>query len=93
MKVMMRDKIGRYMSKADLQKFLSTWIAEYVLDQDDGTQEAKAKRPLRAASILVEEDPAKPGVYKTTMLLQPHLQLDELNVSLRLVAEVPKKEK
>ena len=93
MKVMMRDKIGRYMSRADLQRFLSTWIAEFVLDQDEATQEQKAKRPLRAASIQVEEDPGKPGVYSTTMLLQPHLQLDELNVSLRLVAELPKKDK
>ena len=91
MKVMMRDKIGRYMSKADLQRFLNNWINEFVLDQDEASQEQKAKRPLRAASIEVEEDPAKPGVYRTIMLLQPHLQLDELNVSLRLVAEVPKK--
>jgi type VI secretion system protein ImpC len=91
LKVMMRDKIGRYMSKDDLQRFLSTWIAEYVLDQDEATQEQKAKRPLRSAGIEVVEDPAKPGVYRTVMFLQPHLQLDELNVSLRLVAEVPKK--
>jgi type VI secretion system protein ImpC len=93
MKVMMRDKIGRYMSRADMQRFLSTWIAEFVLDQDEATQEQKAKRPLRAAEIQVDEDPAKPGVYRTTMFLRPHLQLDELNVSLRLVAELPKKEK
>jgi type VI secretion system protein ImpC len=91
MKVMMRDKIGRYMSKADLQRFLSNWINEFVLDQDEASQEQKAKRPLRAAGIEVEEDPAKPGVYRTILFLQPHLQLDELNVSLRLVAEIPKK--
>ena len=90
MKVMMRDKIGRYMSKGDMQTFLSTWIAEYVLDMDDGSHEQKAKRPLRSARIDVDEDPAKPGVFRTTMFLQPHLQLDELNVSLRLVAELPK---
>jgi type VI secretion system protein ImpC len=93
MKVMMRDKIGRYMSRADMQRFLSTWIAGFVLDQDEATQEQKAKMPLRAAEIQVDEDPAKPGVYRTTMFLRPHLQLDELNVSLRLVAELPKKEK
>jgi type VI secretion system protein ImpC len=93
MKVMMRNKIGRYMSQADVQRFLSTWIAEFVLDQDDATQEQKAKRPLREASIVVDEDPAKPGVYRTTMFLRPHLQLDELNVSLRLVAQLPKNEK
>jgi type VI secretion system protein ImpC len=90
MKVMMRNKIGRNMSKGDLQRYLSTWIAEFVLDQDDASHEAKAKRPLRAASIDVDEDPGKPGVYRTTMFLRPHLQLDELNVSLRLVAELPK---
>jgi type VI secretion system protein ImpC len=93
MKVMMRNKIGRNMSKGDLQRYLSTWIAEFVLDQDDATHEQKAKRPLRAASIEVDEDPGKPGVYRTTMFLRPHLQLDELNVSLRLVAELPKNEK
>jgi len=90
MKVMMRNKIGRNMSKGDLQRYLSTWIAEFVLDQDDASHEAKAKRPLRAASIEVDEDPGRPGVYRTTMFLRPHLQLDELNVSLRLVAELPK---
>ncbi len=90
MKVLVRDKIGKYMSKGDMQRFLSTWIAEFVLDMDDGSHEQKAKRPLRAARIEVEEDPAKPGSYQTTMYLQPHLQLDELNVSLRLVAEIPK---
>jgi type VI secretion system protein ImpC len=93
MKVMMRNKIGRNMSKTDLQRYLSRWIAEFVLDQDDASHEQKAKRPLRAASIEVDEDPAKPGVYRTTMFLRPHLQLDELNVSLRLVAELPKNEK
>jgi len=89
-KVMVRDKIGRYMSKGDMQKFLSTWINDFVLDMDDGSHEAKAKRPLRKAEIIVDEDPAKPGAYRTTMFLQPHLQLDELNVSLRLVADIPK---
>jgi type VI secretion system protein ImpC len=93
MKVMMRNKIGRNMSKGDLQRYLQTWISEYVLAQDDATHEQKAKRPLRAAAIEVDEDPAKPGVYRTTMFLRPHLQLDELNVSLRLVAELPKNAK
>jgi type VI secretion system protein ImpC len=90
-KVMVRDKIGRYMSRGDMQTFLSTWLNEYVLAQDDGSPEAKAKRPLRSAEIDVIEDPSKPGAYRTVMHLQPHLQLDELNVSLRLVADIPKK--
>ena len=91
LKVMVRDKIGSMISKAELQTFLRNWIADYVLNMDNATQEAKAKRPLRAAEIEVEEDPAKPGVYRTIMLLTPHLQIDEVNVSLRLVADIDKK--
>ena len=33
--------------------------------------------------------PGKPGCYKAVAFLRPHFQLDELTVSLRLVAELP----
>jgi type VI secretion system protein ImpC len=44
---------------------------------------------LRDARIDVMEVPGKPGVYKAVAYLRPHFQLDELTVSLRLVAELP----
>jgi len=44
---------------------------------------------LRDAQIEVTEDPAKPGVYKAIARLRPHFQLDEITVSLRLVARLP----
>jgi type VI secretion system protein ImpC len=34
--------------------------------------------------------PGKPGVYRAAAFLRPHFQLDELTISLRLVAELPK---
>ncbi len=45
--------------------------------------------PLREARVEVEEVPGKPGVYRAIAFLRPHFQLDELTVSLRLVAELP----
>ena len=33
----------------------------------------------------------KPGSYEAVAYLRPHFQLEELTVSMRLVAEVPKK--
>jgi len=42
------------------------------------------------ARVEVEEVPGKPGVYKAKAYLRPHFQLDELTISLRLVAELPK---
>jgi type VI secretion system protein ImpC len=89
LKAMMRDKIGSFMSREEAQSFLNRWIKNYVLDNDTATQKAKASRPLREARIDVAEVPGKPGVYKAVAFLRPHFQLDELSVSLRLVAELP----
>ena len=86
---MMRDKIGSYMSRQNAQDFLNQWIANYVLLDDNAGQEAKARYPLREARIDVTEIAGKPGCYKAVAFLRPHYQLDELTVSLRLVAELP----
>jgi type VI secretion system protein ImpC len=89
LKAMMRDKIGSFMSREQCQKFLNEWIKNYVLLDDFAAQDVKAKFPLREAQIDVSEDPAKPGVYTAVAFLRPHFQLDELTVSLRLVARLP----
>ena len=89
LKVMMRDKIGGYQSKSQIQTFLNNWIADYVVGDDDAPQGIKARRPLREARIEVQEIPAKPGAYRAVAFLRPHFQLDELSVAMRLVAELP----
>jgi len=90
MKAIMRDKIGTFASKSNVQSFLNTWLAQYVLLDDTACQEAKSKYPLREANVEVVDVPGKPGVYRAAAFLRPHFQLDELTVSLRLVAELPK---
>jgi type VI secretion system protein ImpC len=89
LKTMMRDKIGGYMSRSDAQTFLNNWISNYVVSNDDASMAVKAKRPLKAARVDVQEDPRKPGVYRAIAFLRPHFQLDELSVSMRLVADLP----
>jgi len=89
LKSMMRDKIGSFMSRDQAQIFLNNWISGYVLLDDNAGQEAKARFPLREARIDVKEIPGKPGCYRAVAFLRPHYQLDELSVSLRLVAELP----
>lgn len=90
-KMIMRDKIGSLMSKSDTQSYLQTWIAQYVLLSDIATQETKARYPLREAKIDVINDPSNPGAYKAVLFLRPHFQMEELTVSLRLVADIPTK--
>ncbi len=89
LKAMMRDKIGSFMSREEAETFLNRWITGYVTPDDSASPAAKAARPLREARIDVSEVPGKPGVYRAVAFLRPHFQLDELTVSLRLVAELP----
>jgi len=88
-KAMMRDKIGSFMSRGECESFLNQWIMQYAVANDNVGQEVKASHPLREARIEVVEIPGKPGAYKAVAFLRPHFQLDELTVSLRLVAELP----
>jgi type VI secretion system protein ImpC len=89
LKSMMRDKIGSFMSRTDCEKWLNAWILNYVLPDDSASPHYKAQKPLREAAIQVAEVPGKPGAYRAVAFLRPHFQLDELSVSLRLVAELP----
>ncbi len=89
LKAMMRDKVGSFMSRKNCEDFLNRWISQYVLLDDNAGPESKAKKPLRDARIEVVEIPGKPGAYKAVAFLRPHFQLEELTISLRLVAELP----
>ena len=89
LKAMMRDKIGSFMSRDEASTFLNRWIIKYVTPDDSASPATKASKPLREARIDVTEVPGKPGCYRAVAFLRPHFQLDELTVSLRLVADLP----
>jgi type VI secretion system protein ImpC len=77
------------MSRTECERFLNQWIINYVTPDDSASASVKASHPLREASVEVSEVPGKPGAYRAVAFLRPHFQLDELSVSLRLVAELP----
>jgi type VI secretion system protein ImpC len=89
LKAIMRDKIGSFMSRSDCERFLTKWIMQYVTEDDNASALTKSQYPLREARVDVSEVPGKPGVYRAVAFLRPHFQLDELTVSMRLVAELP----
>jgi len=89
LKTMMRDKVGAFMTRREAEDFLNRWIAKFVLLDENAGQEMKAQYPLSEARVEVTEIPGKPGVYRAVAFLKPHYQLDELTVSLRLVANLP----
>ncbi len=90
LKAMMRDKIGSFMSREEAET-LPEPLDHEVCDSgrfgfagDQGR--AAAARSAHRGDVRL---PGKPGVYRAVAFLRPHFQLDELTVSLRLVAELP----
>ena len=90
LKCIVRDKIGSFRERADMERWLNDWVMNYVDgDPANSSQETKARKPLAAAEVKVEEVEGNPGYYSSKMFLRPHYQLEGLTVSLRLVSKLP----
>src|SRR5438067_5999890 len=91
LKCIVRDKVGSFKERADMQRWLQSWIIQYVDgDPVNSSETTKAKRPLSAAMVTVAEVEGNPGYYTSNFFLRPHYQLEGLTVSLRLVSRLPK---
>jgi type VI secretion system protein ImpC len=90
LKSIVRDKVGSFKEREDMQRWLNDWIMNYVDgDPSISSDETKAKRPLAAAEVVVEDVEGNPGYYTSKFFLRPHYQLEGLTVSLRLVSKLP----
>jgi type VI secretion system protein ImpC len=73
-----------------MQRWLQDWIQQYVDgDPANSSESTKARNPLAAAEVVVEEVEGNPGYYTSKFFLRPHYQLEGLTVSLRLVSKLP----
>jgi type VI secretion system protein ImpC len=90
LKCIVRDKIGSFKERADMQIWLQNWIMNYVDgDPAHSSETTKSRKPLAAAEVTVEEVEGNPGYYTSRFFLRPHYQLEGLTVSLRLVSKLP----
>jgi len=90
LKCIVRDKIGSFKERAEMERWLNEWILNYVDgDPEQSGEAAKARKPLAAAEVVVEEVEGNPGYYTSKFFLRPHYQLEGLTVSLRLVSKLP----
>jgi type VI secretion system protein ImpC len=90
LKCIVRDKIGSFKERDEMQQWLSSWIIQYVDgDPTHSSEITKAMKPLAAAEVVVEEVEGNPGYYTSRFYLRPHYQLEGLTVSLRLVSKLP----
>ncbi|RPJ03876.1 MAG: type VI secretion system contractile sheath large subunit, partial [Deltaproteobacteria bacterium] len=90
LKCIVRDKIGSFKEREDMQRWLQKWIMQYVDgDPAHSSESVKARKPLAAAEVVVEEVEGNPGYYTSKFYLRPHYQLEGLTVSIRLVSKLP----
>lgn len=87
-KVMIRDKIGSFISAEECEHFLTKWLFKYTTGREDLEWDEQARYPLREASVKVSEHPDKPGQYLCVIQLAPHYQLDNMVSELELVTEL-----
>jgi type VI secretion system protein ImpC len=91
LKCMVRDWVGGTRTAAQMSMDLSEWINLYVDGQPDASsEETKARKPLKGASIEIIADEENPGYYKGKFAFVPHYQLEGMDVSLSMVSRLPK---
>jgi type VI secretion system protein ImpC len=90
LKCIVRDKVGSFSDRESMQEWLQDWISNYVdFNEENSSDEVKARKPLASAEVVVEEVEGNPGYYSSKFFLRPHYQLEGLSVSLRLVSKLP----
>ena len=90
LKCIVRDKVGSFKERDDMERWLNKWIMNYVDgDPANSSEFTKSQKPLAAAEVTVSEIPGNPGYYSSKFFLRPHYQLEGLSVSLRLVSTLP----
>src|SRR5690606_8012370 len=90
LKCMVRDKVGSFAEREDMERYLSEWIQNYVLPNPSTVgDEMKARKPLAAAEVSVTEIEGNPGYYAAKFHLRPHYQLEGVSISLSLVSRLP----
>jgi type VI secretion system protein ImpC len=90
LKCIVRDKIGSFKERGEVESWLQDWILQYVDgDPAHSSESTKARKPLADAQVVVEEIEGNPGYYSSKFFLRPHYQLEGLTVSLRLVSKLP----
>jgi type VI secretion system protein ImpC len=90
LKTIVRDKVGSFKEREEMQTWLQNWIMQYVHgDPTHASDREKAVRPLAGAEVVIEDVEGNPGYYNAKFYLRPHYQLEGLTMSLRLVTKLP----
>jgi type VI secretion system protein ImpC len=89
LKCMVRDWVGSTPSASQLQNRMSDWVNQYVDGMPDmSSEETKARKPLKGASIALAEDEENPGYYRAKFEFVPHFQMEGMDISLSMTSSL-----
>jgi len=90
LKCIVRDWVGGNREGPQLERDLTSWIMQYVDGQpDSSTEETKARKPLKNASVEIIPDEENPGAYKGKFMFVPHYQMEKMDIALSMVSRLP----
>jgi type VI secretion system protein ImpC len=90
LKCMVRDWVGSNREGPQLQADLQSWVLQYVDGSPEtSSEETKAKKPLKEASVEIIPDEENPGQYRGVFRFIPHYQFEGMDVSLSMVSRLP----
>ena len=90
LKVLQREQIGKWKERADLQAELNKWISQYVVDMENPAPAVRSRKPLRAASVKVEDVEGQAGWYRVQLNVRPHFKYMGATFTLSLVGKLDK---
>lgn len=89
-KCMVRDWVGRNVEAPQLERELQSWVMQYVdMQPESSTENTKARKPLKQASIQIIPDEENPGYYRGVFRFVPHYQFEGMDVSLSMTSRLP----
>lgn len=84
-KMIAREMLGSMVASEQIESRLRTWLFRHVNSNVDSSYEMQIRYPLRSAQVSVHEIAGRPGSFGCIIHLQPHLQLDGVTTTFRLV--------
>lgn len=87
-KVMMRDKVGSFMTAQDCEEYLAKWLEKYSIANDSAEWSTQARYPLRMFRVEVSEDPWRTQHFLCNIFLTPHYQVDGIVSEIKLSTEL-----
>ena len=87
-KVLQRENLGSWSTKADLSRELNRWIKQYIAAQPSPSPMVRSAKPLRSAEIDVTEIPGEDGWYQVDLRITPHIKYKGANFTLSLTGRL-----